>query len=52
MNLSILSEGEVTLGIKAKGEVDSTAYSMGRKGRSLGSLLLSSLIGIVSEPFV
>jgi len=31
----------MTLGIKAKGEVDSTAYSIGKKGEVLG---LPSLI--------
>lgn len=40
-NLYILLEGEVTLGIKAKGEVDITAYSMGKKGEVFG---LPSLI--------
>lgn len=40
-NLYILLEGEVTLGIKAKGEVDITAYSVGKKGETFG---LSSLI--------
>ena len=40
-NLFILLEGEVTLGIKAKGEVDITAYSVGKKGETFG---LSSLI--------
>jgi len=40
-NLYILLEGEVTLGIKAKGEVDITAYSVGKKGEVFG---LSSLI--------
>jgi CRP-like cAMP-binding protein len=40
-NLYILLEGEVTLGIKARGEVDITAYSVGKKGETFG---LSSLI--------
>jgi CRP-like cAMP-binding protein len=40
-NLYILLEGEVTLGIKAKGEVDITASSVGKKGEAFG---LSSLI--------
>src|SRR3989337_4337953 len=40
-NLYILLEGEVTLGIKAKGEIDITAYSVGKKGETFG---LSSLI--------
>lgn len=40
-NLYILLEGEVTLGIKAKGEVDITATSVGKKGEAFG---LSSLI--------
>jgi CRP/FNR family transcriptional regulator len=40
-NLYILLEGEVTLGIKAKGEVDITASSVGKKGETFG---LSSLI--------
>ena len=40
-NLYILLEGEVTLGIKAKGEIDITAYSVGKKGEVFG---LSSLI--------
>jgi CRP-like cAMP-binding protein len=40
-NLYILLEGEVTLGIKAKGEVDITAYSVSKKGETFG---LSSLI--------
>ena len=31
-DLYILLEGEVTLGIKAKDEVDMTAYSIGKKG--------------------
>jgi CRP-like cAMP-binding protein len=35
-NLYILMEGEVTLGIKAKGEIDITAYSVGRKGEAFG----------------
>jgi CRP-like cAMP-binding protein len=39
--LYILLEGEVTLGIKAKGEVDITASSVGKKGETFG---LSSLI--------
>ena len=40
-NLYILLEGEVTLGIKAKGEVDITASSVGKKGETFG---LSSMI--------
>ncbi len=40
-NLYILLEGEVTLGIKTKGEVDITAYSVTKKGETFG---LSSLI--------
>jgi len=40
-NLFILLEGEVALGIKAKGEIDITAYSVGEKGEAFG---LSSLI--------
>ena len=40
-NLYILLEGEVTLVIKAKGEVDITASSVGKKGETFG---LSSLI--------
>jgi CRP-like cAMP-binding protein len=40
-NLYILLEGEVNLGIKAKGEIDITAYSVGKKGETFG---LSSLI--------
>ena len=40
-NLYILLEGEVTLGIKAKGEIDITAYSVGKKGETFG---LPSLI--------
>jgi CRP/FNR family cyclic AMP-dependent transcriptional regulator len=39
--LFILLEGEVSLGIKAKGEVDLTAYSISKKGEAFG---LSSLI--------
>jgi len=39
--LYILLDGEVSLGIKAKGEVDITAYSVNKKGESFG---LSSLI--------
>jgi CRP-like cAMP-binding protein len=35
-NLYILMEGEVTLGIKAKSEIDITAYSVGRKGEAFG----------------
>jgi CRP-like cAMP-binding protein len=35
-NLYILLEGEVTLGIKAKGEIDITAYSVGKKGEAFG----------------
>ena len=38
-NLYILLEGEVTLGIKAKGEIDITAYSVGKKGRILWPLI-------------
>ncbi len=40
-NLFILLEGEVILGIKAKSEIDITAYSAGKKGEVFG---LSSLI--------
>ena len=40
-NLYILLEGAVTLGIKAKGEIDLTAYSVGKKGETFG---LPSLI--------
>jgi len=40
-NLYIFLEGEVSLGIKAKGEIDITAYSVGKKGEIFG---LSSLI--------
>jgi len=40
-SLYILLEGEVTLGVKAKGEIDITAYSVGKKGETFG---LSSLI--------
>jgi len=40
-NLYILLEGEVTLGIKANGEVDITASSVGKRGETFG---LSSLI--------
>ena len=40
-NLYILLEGKVTLGIKAKGEIDITAYSVVRKGETFG---LPSLI--------
>lgn len=39
--LYILLDGEVNLGIKAKGEVDITAYSVNKKGECFG---LSSLI--------
>ena len=39
--LYILLEGEVTLGIKARGEIDITAYSVNKKGEGFG---LSSLI--------
>ncbi len=39
--LYILTEGEVTLGIKAKGEIDITAYSAFKKGEVFG---LPSLI--------
>ena len=35
-NLYILLEGEVTLGIRAKGEIDITAYSVGKKGETFG----------------
>jgi CRP/FNR family cyclic AMP-dependent transcriptional regulator len=35
-DLYILSEGEVTLGIKTKGEIDLTAYSIGKKGEVFG----------------
>lgn len=34
--LYILMEGEVTLGIKAKGQIDITAYSANRKGEVFG----------------
>lgn len=34
--LYILLEGEVTLGIKAKGEIDITAYSVARRGEAFG----------------
>ncbi len=40
-NLYILLEGEVTLGIKAKGEIDITASSVGKKRETFG---LSALI--------
>ncbi len=40
-NLYILLEGEVILGMKAKGEVDVTASSVGKKGEAFG---LSSLM--------
>jgi len=40
-NLYILLEGEITLGIKAKGEVDITASTVEKKGETFG---LSSLI--------
>lgn len=40
-NLYILLEGEVTLGVKAKGEIDITAYSVTKKGETFG---LPSLI--------
>ena len=40
-NLYILLEGEVTLGIKARWEIDITAYSVGKKGEVFG---LSTLI--------
>ena len=40
-NLFILIDGEVALGIKAKGEIDITAYSVAKKGEAFG---LSSLI--------
>ena len=40
-NLYILLDGEVTLGVKARGEVDITASSVGKKGETFG---LSSLI--------
>lgn len=39
--LFILLDGEVALGIRAKGEIDITAYSVGEKGEAFG---LSSLI--------
>jgi CRP-like cAMP-binding protein len=35
-NLYILMEGEVTLGIKAKGQIDITAYSANKKGEVFG----------------
>jgi CRP-like cAMP-binding protein len=35
-NLYILLEGEVALGIKAKSEIDITAYSAGKKGETFG----------------
>ena len=35
-NLYILLEGEVTLGVKAKGEIDITAYSVTKKGEAFG----------------
>jgi len=35
-NLFILIDGEVVLGIKAKGEFDITAYSVGKKGEAFG----------------
>ena len=40
-NLYILIDGEVALGIKAKGKIDITAYSVGKKGKAFG---LSTLI--------
>lgn len=40
-NLYIFLEGEVILGIKAKGEIDITAYSVEKKGEAFG---LSSLV--------
>jgi CRP-like cAMP-binding protein len=40
-HLYILLEGEVTLGVKARGEVDITAYSVDRRGEAFG---LSSVI--------
>lgn len=40
-SLYILLEGEVSMGVRAKGEVDLTAYSVGRKGEPFG---LSSLV--------
>ena len=40
-NLYVFLEGEVILGIKAKGEVDITASSVGKKGETFG---LSSMI--------
>jgi len=40
-NLYILLEGEVNLGVRARGEIDMTAYSVGKKGEAFG---LSSLI--------
>ncbi len=35
-NLYILLEGEVTLGIKAKGEIDITTYSVTKRGEAFG----------------
>ena len=35
-NLYILMEGEVTLGIKAKGQIDITAYAVNKKGEVFG----------------
>jgi len=35
-NLYVLLEGEVTLAVKVKGEVDVTAHSVGRKGEAFG----------------
>ena len=40
-HLYILLEGDITLGIKAKGEIDISAYSVGKKGEVFG---LSSVI--------
>ncbi len=40
-HLYILLEGEITLGVKAKGEVDITAYSVDRRGEAFG---LSSVV--------
>lgn len=39
--LYVLMEGEVSLGVKAKGEVDITAYSVEKRGETFG---LSSLV--------
>ena len=43
-NLYILLEGEVTLGIKAKGEIDITAYSISKKGGGLWTLFLNQTL--------